>query len=412
MRSIIAERSRDKRVEDKVFTAAKAAMDAVAEHGDRAVNATLGVLVDEGGKLVTFDEVWSTYLNLDVAKELASYSASFKGEGEYLEELQKWVFRNIDRGFYSDAVATPGGTGAVGSTFKNYLDPGEEILIPHIGWEPYWIMATENEFTVSEYKLFDGEGFNLKSFKERSLEIMEKQGKVMAVINDPCHNPTGYSLSMEEWRELAEFLNDLSKRGPVILLNDIAYIDFSYKGVETRKYMELFNNNSENFLVILAFSISKTLTAYGLRTGAQVAISTSKEVVDDFVRANEFTARSMWSNIPKGGMKLLSKIFSQEEHLNKLIAERQGYIDLLRERSDIFLSEAREAGLPMYPYRDGFFVTLKTPEAQEQDRVYKRLKEKLIFTIKVNDGIRVAICSLSKRKIKGLAVRMKEAFDE
>ena len=412
MRSIIAKRSRDKRVEDKVFTAAKAAQDAVKKYGDRAVNATLGVLVDEHGKLVTFDEVWNTYLNLDIQGDLASYSASFKGERDYLEEVQRWLFRGVDKRFISDAVATPGGSGAVGSTFKNYLDPGEEILLPNIGWQPYWIMAEENEFKVVEYSLFQGDGFNLGSFKEKCIEIMENQGKVMAVINDPCHNPTGYSLSIEEWKEIAAFLNDLATKGPVILLNDIAYMDFAHDGLKARKYMELFNDNCENFLVVLAFSISKTLTAYGLRTGAQVAISNSEEVIEDFVRANEFTARSMWSNIPKGGMRLLADIFSREDRMKKLIEERQGYVDLLKERSDIFLSEAAEAGLPIYPYRDGFFVTLKTPTEEQQERVYEKLNEKLIFTIKVNEGIRVAICSLSKEKIRGLAKRMREAFDE
>ena len=65
MRSIIAKRSKDKMVEDEVFTAAKVAQEAVAKYGDKAVDATLGVLADEHGKLVTFDEVWNTYLNID-----------------------------------------------------------------------------------------------------------------------------------------------------------------------------------------------------------------------------------------------------------------------------------------------------------------------------------------------------------
>lgn len=412
MRGILADRSKDKKVEDKVFVAAKAAMVAMEKYGDKATNATLGALVDENGSLVTFDETWSTYLNLDVKKELASYSASFKGEKEYLDEIQRWIFKGLEKRFYSDAVATPGGTGAVGSTIKNYLDPGDTILLPKIGWEPYWIMATEFSLETTEYELFDGENFNLRSFKDQCSKLMEKQGKVMAVINDPCHNPTGYSLSIEEWRELTEFLNKLSVKGPVILLNDIAYMDYAYKGIESRKYMELFNENTDNFLVILAFSLSKSLTAYGLRCGAQVAITNSNGTLEDFVRANEFTARSMWSNIPKGGMKLLSNVFSDQEHMKKLVEERKFYVDLLKERSDIFVEEARSSGLPIYPYRDGFFVTIKTSTPEQQDRVYNRLNEKLIFTIKVETGIRVAICGLSKDKIRGLAARMKEAFDE
>ena len=34
-----------------------------------------------------------------------------------------------------------------------------------------------------------------------------------------------------------------------------------------------------------------------------------------------------------------------------------------------------------------------------------------IYTVKVNTGIRVAVCSLSVEKTKGLAIKMKEILD-
>ena len=57
---------------------------------------------------------------------------------------------------------------------------------------------------------------------------MEVQDKLVMIINDPCHNPTGYSLTKEEWKEVVDFLNECSKTHKVVLLNDIAYIDFAY----------------------------------------------------------------------------------------------------------------------------------------------------------------------------------------
>ena len=409
MKSLLTENSTDKMVEDTVFKVVAEAMNAVKIHGDKVVNATLGSLSDEDGNLVTMKSVWDEYKNIDV-KELASYSASFRGEADFIEAVEKWVFQGVEKDFLTGIVATPGGSGAVSTTFKNYLGRGETVLLPEIGWGPYWLMAKEFGFETEEYSLFDGDGFNMQSFKTKCESIMEKQGRLLAVINDPCHNPTGYSLTSEEWKNLINFMDELSKKGPVVLLDDIAYMDFSNNRETISKAMEELNNRNENFLVVFAFSISKTLTAYGLRVGAQVAVSSSQQVIDDFIRANEISARAVWSNIPKGAMKLFARLILDKDKREALTNERNLYIELLKDRSDIFMKEAEEVGLPVYPYKEGFFVTLKVEDSERQKEIQKKLKENLIYTILVNKGIRVAVCSLPKRKIKGLAGRIKEAF--
>lgn len=409
MRSLLTGNSKDKMVEDTVFKVVAEAMEAIKIHGDKVVNATLGSLSDEDGNLVTMKSVWDEYKNIDV-KELASYSASFRGEADYIDAIEKWVFQGVKKEFFSGIVATPGGSGAVSTTFKNYLGRGETVLLPEIGWGPYWLMAKEFGFYTEEYSLFNGDAFDMESFKSKCKALMEKQGKVLAVINDPCHNPTGYSLTTEEWKDIIDFMDELSKKGPVILLDDIAYMDFSKERERVIKAMEELNGRSKNFLVVFAFSISKTLTAYGLRVGAQIGVSSSKEVIDDFVRANEISARAVWSNIPKGGMKLFSRLLLDKDKKEAVNRERDSYIDLLKDRSDIFMNEAREVGLPVYPYKEGFFVTIKVEDIDSQKEIQRRLKENLIYTILVNKGIRVAVCSLPKRKIKGLAGRIKEAF--
>jgi len=409
MKSLLTENSTDKMVEDTVFKVVAEAMNAVKIHGDKVVNATLGSLSDEDGNLVTMKSVWDEYKNID-AKELASYSASFRGEADFIEAVEKWVFQGVKKDFLTGIVATPGGSGAVSTTFKNYLGRGETVLLPEIGWGPYWLMAKEFGFETEEYSLFDGDGFNMQSFMTKCEAIMEKQGRLLAVINDPCHNPTGYSLTSEEWNNLISFMDKLSKKGPVVLLDDIAYMDFSNNRETISKAMEELKGRNENFLVVFAFSISKTLTAYGLRVGAQVAVSSSQQVIDDFIRANEISARAVWSNIPKGGMKLFARLILDKYKREALTNERNIYIELLKDRSDIFMKEAEEVGLPVYPYKEGFFVTLKVEDSKRQKEIQKKLKEKLIYTILVNKGIRVAVCSLPKRKIKGLAGRIKEAF--
>ncbi|MEG2572850.1 MAG: aspartate/aromatic aminotransferase, partial [Erysipelotrichaceae bacterium] len=43
-----------------------------------------------------------------------------------------------------------------------------------------------------------------------------------------------------------------------------------------------------------------------------------------------------------------------------------------------------------------------------RDRYHEALMDQLIFSVKVNKGIRVAICSLPIKKCEGLALKMAE----
>jgi aspartate/tyrosine/aromatic aminotransferase len=104
-------------------------------------------------------------------------------------------------------------------------------------------------------------------------------------------------------------------------------------------------------------------------------------------------------------MKLFSTIESTPSIKEAYTLEKQFYIDLLKERADIFLKEAREVGLPIYPFKEGFFITIKVEDDKIED-YNQRLQENHIFTVSVAHGLRVAICSVSKKQIQGLAKKI------
>ena len=99
------------------------------------------------------------------------------------------------------------------------------------------------------------------------------------------------------------------------------------------------------------------------------------------------------------------------ENRKEFLKEKQLYIDLMKERSSIFVTEAQEVGLAHYPFREGFFVTLKIYDNDLCKKVHEAFIENHIYTVKVNHGIRVGLCSLPSHKIYGLAKKMKEIED-
>lgn len=392
---------------DTVFAIVELAKKAKKELGEDAVtDATIGSLYTEEGKLACMDVVYDTLKSLD-NPDMAAYAVSFTGNPDFKEDVIKWVL-NGNSHLYKEVIATPGGTGAVGMAIESTLDAGETLIMPEIAWGSYSLMAQMDGLKTLQYSLFDQGHFNLDSFKEACRTVMKTQKRVVAIINDPCHNPTGYSLSLEEWQQVVDFLNECSKTHPVVLINDIAYIDFAKDKNEARKYFSLFDGLDENVAVVVAFSISKSMTSYGLRTGAAIILCKSQVGAEQLKTVFEKTARATWSNINNGAMHMFCRILEDKPEAYE--KERSEAAALLQKRAELFVKEAEEAGLSHYPFKEGFFVTLDM-DNDERDAMHAALMDEQIYTVKVNKGIRVAICSLPLAKIHGLAARIKKVQD-
>ena len=395
-------------IRDSVFSVAAKAAEAIKIYGkDNVVNATIGSLYNEEGELVALKTVFDTYNNIP-AVEKAKYAQSFNGNDNFRKAVYNWVCGDKVK-LRHDVIATPGGSGAVSLAIADILDQGETLVLPDIAWGSYKLMASMNNENCRFYSMFDGDKFNLESFVSTCRQVMEKQGKVLAIINDPCHNPTGYSMTNKEWKKLIAAINRLSKKGPFVLLDDIAYIDYSYNLDTCRNYMSNFNDIGENVMIIVAFSSSKTLTSYGLRCGAAVVLAKGEEAVNEFITLSEKSARALWSNIPNAAME--NFVLVTGEKLGEFMAEKQEYVELLKKRSRAFVSEALDCGLDCYPYKEGFFVTVKVENKDILAKYHQELMKNNIFAVAVNKGIRVAVCSLPVKQCKGLAPKMKEILD-
>ncbi len=396
--------SNGKKMVDKVFKAAIKAREAKEQFGDEAVvDATLGTLFDEDGNFVAFDSVWGPYESIDKVQK-AKYASSIQGNPGYRDTVYKWLFGEEEMN--CEIVVSPGGAGAISSSMHNFLNIGQSVIKPSQGWGPYKTMALEFGLKLRSYNLFKDGAFDLEDFKLTLTDVMNNEGKVFVIINDPCHNPTGYTMSPNEWDEVISFVNKLSDKGPVIILNDIAYVDYC-PNQEWKKHFLKYRELNDNVMAVIAFSLSKTFTAYGARIGASVAVCNNAEELAKFKDAGIYSARSIWSTCNNSVMELFDMIVNDEELLSAYLKEKQYYIDLLKERSDIFISESKEAGLELYPFKEGFFATIKVDDNMKEETNTK-LQNNNIFCVEVDGGLRVALCSVPRRKLKGLAKKIKE----
>ena len=395
---------------DTVFKIASLAKKAKQEFNNECViDATLGSLYDEDNNLVTLNSFFNTYRSLDNS-DYAKYSGSFSGNLNYKEAIKEYVIKDYFKNLKERIVATPGGTGAISITISNMLSKDEKIIIPNIGWTSYSIMAKENNLNIVQYKMFDeNNNFNLIDLKDKILDSLNTQNKALVIINSPLHNPTGYSLSNDEWKELVRFINEDCNNKEVILLNDIAYIDYSLNLDTVKDYFKELDNLNSNALLVICYSCSKTFTIYGMRLGASIILHKDEDVLNEIANAYDKSCRTYWSNSNNGAMTAISNVLNN--NYNEFIKEKDYYINLLKERSSIILKEAKENELPIYPYKEGFFITLKIDNSLKE-KYHQELMKENIFTVQVNEGIRIAVCSLPINKCYGLAKKLKEILNK
>ena len=408
--SMVAKHVNTVRSEDKIFALNREAGNAVLEFGkEKVVNATVGSILDEDEKLAVLPSVLETLRNLPDS-EFAAY-APILGTPDYLESAIQAAFKEYRPEGYIKAAATPGGSGALRQTIWNYSEIGDTILTSDWYWGPYKTLAEENLRKLSVFSLFDNEKrFNLNSFEMKVKELLTRQNSLVILLNSPAQNPTGYALSDEEWEQVImiikrEALNESKK---ITLICDIAYIDYAGRASDTRRFMRLFSGLPSNVLVVVAFSISKSLTMYGLRTGAAVCVSSDKGVVEEFSGVFEASNRGTWSNGTRCGMKLLSVIMNDKELLRKVDEEREQVRLLLEKRAEVFINEAKSVKLDICPYNAGFFITIPASQSEES---CKLLKKDNIFAVPISRGIRFAICSVPLYKMKGIAEKIKKAVE-
>ena len=395
--------------EDKVFGASSRAKAMIAEKGaDKVINATIGSLLDDNGRLVVLSSVDKVFRTLK-PQDYADY-APIRGIPAFAEAVKKASFGSYEPKGFVEAVATPGGTGSLRNVISNYSSPGDKIITSDWHWAPYNTIAGEIGRSVEVFELFTQDRkFNAQSLKAKVTELLALQESLVIILNTPAHNPTGYSLTLEDWDKVTEILTEAAAGGKAIaLVVDAAYIDFAGDEEECRKFLPKLEEMPENVLPVIAYSLSKTFTLYGTRCGAAICMAKTAAIAEEFRKVCEFSSRGSWSNSAKVAQVILAKIYEDPELLEAVSSEREYYRNMLLARGRAFEEEAAKAGLEIVPFDAGFFASIP---CGDPDAVSAELEKQGLFTIPLAKGIRVSVASVSEEKCRKIPAMVKAVID-
>jgi aspartate/tyrosine/aromatic aminotransferase len=258
--------------------------------------------------------------------------------------------------------------------------------------------------------MFDEEGhFNTADFDYKVKKLIRNQEHLVIILNTPANNPTGYSLTIDDWYAVKKTLDEVPLEKKVALVLDVAYIDYAGEPDEVRSFYAVIDNLRANILPIIAYSASKTFTLYGARSAAMICLAHSPEVAEEFGKVNTFSSRASWSNPPRAPQEVIERIFSDEKLLAEVEDERAAARSMLLARGKAFEEEAAKCGLGIVPFSAGFFVMVP---CDEPDRLCDKLNEQNVFLIPFAKGARVSVAAISEEKARKLPAIIKAAMEE
>jgi aromatic-amino-acid transaminase len=386
--------------EDPIFALNREA-NARKAKGESVVNATIGAALNDDGKLAvletaaravraTEEGVWAAY-------------APISGSPAFLNAVMDDMFAHEpSMRACAIATATPGGTGALKQALSNYLEAGQAMLTTSFYWGPYQTLADEAGCRVDTFNMFtESGGLDVAALDVALAKQIAAQGRVLLFLNDPCNNPTGYSMTKAEWRDVCACLQKHAANGPIALLVDTAYI--AYGAGDSLAFLEELRPLLGHVALLFAWSASKTFTMYGLRVGAIIACLPDEKERAMTEAAFSYSCRGTWSNCNAGGLAAISKLMTDPELRASCTRDRDAVKQVLFERVRVFNELAKPKGLKYPTYEGGFFVTVFRDDAAEHAL---RMKDAGVFVVPQKGALRVALCSVAKADVPRLVAAL------
>ncbi len=375
------------------------------QKGESIVNATVGALLDDDGKLAILPTAARAVHEVPPV-EWATY-APIAGTPEFLRAVIEDLLGSepaLKR--TAVAVATPGGSGALRHAIVSFLEPGQAMLTTSWFWGPYQTLCDESDRKLETFETFQSDGgLDVAALDAALGRQLATQKRALLFLNDPCHNPTGYSMTDDEWSAVVERVAERANEGPVTLLVDCAY--FLYGARDPRAFLRHLRPLLEaepRVNVLFAWSASKSFTHYGLRVGALVACVGDEAERAAIEAALSYSSRGTWSNCNRGGLSAITRLLSDPDLARACATERDGFKHLLGMRVDAFNRHAHERGLRFPRYEGGFFVTVFDERPRDKAEAMRARGVYVVPQVGKGGGgaLRVALCSVAERDVARL----------
>jgi aspartate/methionine/tyrosine aminotransferase len=285
-----------------------------------------------------------------------------------------------------------------------FLEIGDRVILSDYFWENYeLVLCRSTGAKFDTYTTFTDDGkYNIQEFKNTVSH--GGIGKKVLLLNFP-NNPTGYTPTIEEAKQIRDVLIEEAKRGSSIaVIIDDAYFGLVFEdGIFSESLFSLLADAHENILAVKVDGPTKEDYAWGLRTGfLTFAVKNAiPELYDALEQKVAGFIRGQISSASKMSQSLLIRAYKQKNY----DAEKLVKFELLKKRyekvKEILATNANYGDyFHALPFNSGYFMCIKPGKGIDAERLRILLAEKYsIGTIQLQGLLRIAFSSTPTKEL-------------
>ncbi len=270
---------------------------------DAKINLSIGICLDETGKLLRFKAVDEAETRLSQKRPSKEY-LPISGHQAFCEKAQNLVIGDEYKNDFFTAQ-TVGGTGALFVAAHLLLKAGiNDVFISEPSWPNHRQLFQAAGFNVRNYPYYDPATISLEFDKlVKAIEEMPEGASI--VLQASCHNPTGIDPSYEQWQALSRLI----KRKKIFPIFDLAYMGLGDGVREDTECIRIFLNDGHDLIVCTTFA--KSMGLYNDRLGF-MSIKTTKTSLDVVASHIRSIMRTSYSSPPAHGAHIANIILGDD----------------------------------------------------------------------------------------------------
>ncbi|BDD09060.1 aminotransferase [Fulvitalea axinellae] len=300
---IISRANRLNRVKEYYFSAKLQEVRQLAERGFDVINIGIG-----SPDLAPSQETIST-LQQEAAKPQNHAYQPYRGLPELRESISKWYLRyyGVKLDATNEILPLMGSKEGITHISLAFLNPGDEVLVPELGYPAYRSVSEMVGATVREFPMVEGTWE--PDFDK--LETMDLAKVKIMWINYP-NMPTGAPASASLFEKLVAF----AKRKRILLCHDNPYSLI----LNEKKPISILSVPGAKEVAVELNSMSKSHNMAGWRIGW---INGATDYLDEIIKIKSNVDSGMFLPIQKAAAKALSNSEGWHKSQNKIYADRK-----------------------------------------------------------------------------------------
>jgi len=306
----------------------------------------------------------------------------------------------------SQPLVTTGLTHGISTTADLFINPGDTVVVPDMFWGNYrLIIEGRREGKLVTFPFFsEAGGINLSALEETL--VAQNPEKTMLILNFP-NNPTGYTPTKGEMKELVTLLEKLANQGrKLLVMTDDAYFGLFYEeDVCTESLFGFLSNLHENILAVKMDGATKEELAWGFRVGfiTYGSKGLTEAQYNALDKKTGGAVRASISNSSKIGQSLILKGLTDASYQSEKVRAEEILKARYLKVKGVVDGFGADVPLKALPYNSGYFMTFIV-EGKSAEALRLLLLDKYeVGTISIQDKyLRVAYSSVDIEDIEDL----------